>query len=340
MSYILEALKKSDRERNRGTTPGLQTIQAMPAPAPRKRHWWIYLLVFALLLNAGLILYWLQPWTATKSDLRAAPEQTAPDSRKLVIAENNASDKLDTPVTPSAKSESLPQGAKETAGRAHPPKADLSRKDPSPTAKKVVAKSTQNQTVKKATASSAAAKQAIEKKQIPVEDYEKTSDTPPSVPEPAPNPAAAKKVEHPVAAQKAKPPPPAKPENDKGSEELKAVDSLSVEKLAELNSKVLDRALMTRQAPAERESPPPKPVPEKPKVPGLKSLPIEIQKEIPDLKLSFLVFSDKPQDRMVSINGQMKREGQEVAPGLKLEEITPEGAVFSYKSHRFQKGIF
>jgi len=340
MSYILEALKKSDRERNRGTTPGLQTIQAMPAPAPRKRHWWIYLLVFALLLNAGLILYWLQPWTATKSDLRAAPKQTAPDSRKLVIAENNASDKHDAPVTRSAKSESLPQGAKETAGSVHPPKADLSRKDLSPSAKKVVAKSTQNQPVKKATASAAAAKPAMEKQQIPAGDFEKTSNTPASVPEPAPNPAAAKKVEHPGEAQKAKPPPRPKPNNDKGSEELKAVDSLSVEKLAELNSKVLDRALITRQAPAERESPTPKPVPAEPKVPGLRSLPIEIQKEIPDLKLSFLVFSDKPQDRMVSINGQMTREGQEVAPGLKLEEITPEGAVFSYKSRLFQKGIF
>lgn len=35
MSYILDALKKADAERDRGTVPGLHARQVVPAPAPR-----------------------------------------------------------------------------------------------------------------------------------------------------------------------------------------------------------------------------------------------------------------------------------------------------------------
>jgi hypothetical protein len=35
----------------------------------------------------------------------------------------------------------------------------------------------------------------------------------------------------------------------------------------------------------------------------------------------------------------MMREGQEIAPGQKIEEITREGVVFSYKGLRFTKGV-
>ncbi|NCN23775.1 MAG: general secretion pathway protein GspB, partial [Gallionella sp.] len=36
---------------------------------------------------------------------------------------------------------------------------------------------------------------------------------------------------------------------------------------------------------------------------------------------------------------QTLHEGEIVVPGLKLEQITPEGVVLSYKGYRFQRGI-
>lgn len=61
---------------------------------------------------------------------------------------------------------------------------------------------------------------------------------------------------------------------------------------------------------------------------------------IPKVSLSFLVYSEKPADRRVTINGKVLREGDEVSEGLKLESITHEGAVLSYKGFRFHKGVF
>jgi general secretion pathway protein B len=51
MSYILDALKKSERERNLGAIPDLDTIQEQ---APIRFNWWPWLVGGLVLLNAGL----------------------------------------------------------------------------------------------------------------------------------------------------------------------------------------------------------------------------------------------------------------------------------------------
>jgi hypothetical protein len=35
----------------------------------------------------------------------------------------------------------------------------------------------------------------------------------------------------------------------------------------------------------------------------------------------------------------MLREGDYVVPGLKLEQITPEGMILSYKGYSFRRGV-
>ena len=42
---------------------------------------------------------------------------------------------------------------------------------------------------------------------------------------------------------------------------------------------------------------------------------------------------------MVGINDRLVQEGQYLADGLKLEQITPDGLIFSYKSYRFRKSL-
>lgn len=59
MSYILDALKKSERERQRGALPDMLTVQDIVAEKPAKRLTWVYLLAAVLLLNAGALIWWL-----------------------------------------------------------------------------------------------------------------------------------------------------------------------------------------------------------------------------------------------------------------------------------------
>jgi general secretion pathway protein B len=59
MSYILDALKKSEKERQRGALPDMLTVQDIVAEKPAKRLLWAYLLAAALLLNAGALVWWL-----------------------------------------------------------------------------------------------------------------------------------------------------------------------------------------------------------------------------------------------------------------------------------------
>lgn len=69
-------------------------------------------------------------------------------------------------------------------------------------------------------------------------------------------------------------------------------------------------------------------------------LPLATQQEIPEMKIQLHSYSNKSANSIVSINSRMMREGDSLAPGLKLEKITPDGVVFSYKGYRFQHGIY
>ncbi|MBE0599042.1 MAG: general secretion pathway protein GspB [Desulfuromonadales bacterium] len=71
MSFILDALKKSEEQRRQGSVPQLQTAQ-MAQPAAAGRRIWPWLLVIALLLNGILLVWWLRPWQSTPSEPIAA----------------------------------------------------------------------------------------------------------------------------------------------------------------------------------------------------------------------------------------------------------------------------
>lgn len=55
MSYILEALKKSDQERKRGDVPGLQTVH-IPLAVESKSHRLLYVFIAVLLLALAFVL--------------------------------------------------------------------------------------------------------------------------------------------------------------------------------------------------------------------------------------------------------------------------------------------
>jgi len=72
---------------------------------------------------------------------------------------------------------------------------------------------------------------------------------------------------------------------------------------------------------------------------SMAELPLALQQELPPMTISFHAYSANPRDRLVGINNRMLREGDEVAPGLKLEQITPEGMVLGFKGYSFRRGV-
>jgi general secretion pathway protein B len=71
----------------------------------------------------------------------------------------------------------------------------------------------------------------------------------------------------------------------------------------------------------------------------LNELPPQIQREIPAMTVQLHSYSSKPSERFVYINSIKLREDESLMSGLRLEQITPDGMIFSYKGYRFQRGI-
>lgn len=76
-------------------------------------------------------------------------------------------------------------------------------------------------------------------------------------------------------------------------------------------------------------------VPEEP-VQLLRELPEPIQRSIPPIAMGGYMYSKNPADRLVLIDKILRREGEEVAPGLVLEKLQPKGAIFTFKGYRYR----
>lgn len=67
-----------------------------------------------------------------------------------------------------------------------------------------------------------------------------------------------------------------------------------------------------------------------------RQLPAGVQRELPQLKFSVHIFARQPASRMVKVNGRMLREGDQVSPQVRLDEITRSGVILIYKGYRFR----
>lgn len=77
MSFILDALKKLEQKRQQGAVPDLMTIHAPERQKHEKRAIWPYLVLGALVLNAGILAAVFRPWEAenNKPAAQASAEQ-------------------------------------------------------------------------------------------------------------------------------------------------------------------------------------------------------------------------------------------------------------------------
>jgi general secretion pathway protein B len=76
-----------------------------------------------------------------------------------------------------------------------------------------------------------------------------------------------------------------------------------------------------------------------PPVMSMAELPPQIREALPAMTISVHGYSDNPAGRLVGINYRILREGDSVVPGLELQQITPDGMIFSYKGFRFRRGV-
>jgi len=100
-------------------------------------------------------------------------------------------------------------------------------------------------------------------------------------------------------------------------------------KLESIPPTAKENALPEKSAPVRRSN----------KVVALEELPESVKKGLPGFKVSTHVYGSDSEGRLIRINDKTLQEGQEVAPGIKLEEIIQSGAVLNYQGYRFRIGL-
>jgi len=64
-------------------------------------------------------------------------------------------------------------------------------------------------------------------------------------------------------------------------------------------------------------------------------VPQSLRDNMPEFRITVLVYAEEPADRFVLVNGVRLVEKEELAAGVTLDEIRRDGAVFRYRNYRF-----
>lgn len=75
------------------------------------------------------------------------------------------------------------------------------------------------------------------------------------------------------------------------------------------------------------------------KTTSLADLPPDVRQAVLATTIAMHSYSENPVERLVVINGRIVHEGDELASGLRLEAVTPDGVVFGFKGYRVQRGV-
>ncbi|WP_028100528.1 general secretion pathway protein GspB [Pseudoduganella violaceinigra] len=92
-------------------------------------------------------------------------------------------------------------------------------------------------------------------------------------------------------------------------------------------------------APRAADSAAAAPAPVEELVQSLRDLPEPIQRAIPQITLGGYMYSKNPADRLLLIDKVLRREGEEVAPGLVLDKLQPKQAIFSFRGYRYRVAL-
>jgi general secretion pathway protein B len=71
-------------------------------------------------------------------------------------------------------------------------------------------------------------------------------------------------------------------------------------------------------------------------IPLYSELPDSLRRQMPALAISGAIYSDSPAEWTLIINDQVLGKGSQVAPDLRLEDISATSATFNFKGQRFR----
>jgi general secretion pathway protein B len=112
MSYILDALKKSEQERGHGNIPGVQTVHTSSLNYHNKKVVWPYVLITAVLLNIVAIVYFYLDRDKTSIGNTAISEVSNDENiQGIVVDKDNLNDSItkQIAITPPAINDTTPQ---------------------------------------------------------------------------------------------------------------------------------------------------------------------------------------------------------------------------------------
>ena len=326
MSYILEALKRSQQERNRGEIPTLITGAAQPLgdypPEGRSRvlalTLWILLLTAITLTAAYLVII-----------PRAGHENPMPTTSQVA-----------PPGTPAA------------APGAEPDKTRLGNpQPPTPTASTVSDSDSASATITVPDKSQSAATSPA---QHPPPGEQRSLDTPPSssIQEPASTEASGSTSLTATATATPAPPKPAQAEDpmrQMRQEFLEIKRQLSRQQPAAPSPK-REGPLPQNNTRTNRTPPPSEQINGSGSTDQTSSLatlagpafelPLPVQNRLPRRTISVLAYSEEPGRRFIILNSRKMREGEQTDGGLTVESILKDGVLFRFDCHRFFDSMY
>ncbi len=328
MSYILDALKKAERERSQEKVPDLHTVQDEPEPPrAKKRRLMPALILVALLLNSVILLFWLSPWEEKHppaAEQAKAPGKAMPSQAQVEPA-RTAQGNLPPPPDPASQERQPEAAAPPLRQPANVPlqMAASERSETQPLPPPVSRSVSPGE-------EPAAAGTAVQGREdeIPAES-----------PEPVEPDSVQLETPEGVAPFAPDVPDPLLDEQEQAQGQDPALADQQEEDSA-LQQVMPSRRLPARQLDSEAGAPPAGSASAPPEVRELHELPQSVQRSLPDISIAALFYSKNPVSRLASINGKLVREGQTIAKGVKVEEITSQEVIFSYESYRFKKGVF
>lgn len=242
MSFILDALKKSDKKRQDGKGPSLVTSHKIEADSRQSRPLWVLLLVLLLAVNAAVLLWVFGPWSQPEqSSLLHAASATSVEKKSP-----------EEPVTLLAAKVSPSSGASE-------PLPELIDESP----------------------------QAVTEAVPEAQSFAET---------------VAESVT----------------QND---------SAMLQESTAPVDAAIAAEPQAAADSVAEQQAP---------RIYAVSDLPPAVRRDIPKMHMGMHAYYQDAKQRLISINNKLLREGRRLDGKYLLEEITVDGAIFSYAGYRFQ----
>jgi general secretion pathway protein B len=258
MSYILDALRRSEKERQRGTRPDFLTVQDAIEEESKERSLIPYLLIISLLINAAVMVWWFDPWQSKKSGQTPSysTEKRQPESKQALAPSQHATSAsgLRTKI----------------------------ERDTSPSDRGIV------------TSKNEGRPKSANRQQLPMN--------------------ASTYLEHRASNPRAE---------------------IGVKSLHDITPLIQQQTRPIQQVPSGQKSIIKNVASGENALYGIEDLPLSVQRSLPPITISVSLYSDEPGSRMAKINGAMIREGEYLTAGLRVEEIMPDGVIFSYQNYRF-----